>query len=193
MSFIHLESGCLFVCPLKGLKTNGKKNADLCHDRDRFVLPTEILTSVFFWLLKGGGLTYYTVLGLHSFLLHLNSQRTQKAEDALWPLASLGQGQRGGLAERGGHCHRLRPEWQPQGPKTCLQEGFTWQHLDRGRSQQGGNLQRFASLDARKMQHSPPWWGGGRFCGPEVRPKQLRRSKDSWVRSMRHPGVYFVT
>lgn len=47
----------MFVCPLKGFKTNGKKNADLCDDQDRFVLPTETLTSVFSGFLKGGGLS----------------------------------------------------------------------------------------------------------------------------------------
>lgn len=72
----------MFVCPLKGFKTNGKKNADLCNDWDRFVLPTEVLACLFFSdFLKGGGLPQYTILGSHSFMLHLNSQCTQKAED----------------------------------------------------------------------------------------------------------------
>lgn len=78
---MHLEGGCLFVCPLKGFKANGKKNADLCSDGDRFVLPTEILTRLFFCLLKGGGSSQSAILGLHSFLLHLNRQRPQKAGD----------------------------------------------------------------------------------------------------------------
>jgi len=55
---MHLEWGwvdvCLFVCPLRGFKTNGKKNADLCNDRDRFVLPTEVLTCLFYLTSKRG-------------------------------------------------------------------------------------------------------------------------------------------
>lgn len=43
----------MFVCPLKGFKTNGQKNADLCDDQARFVLPTEIPTSAFSGFLKG--------------------------------------------------------------------------------------------------------------------------------------------
>lgn len=107
---------CLFICPLKGFKTNGKKNADLCNDWGRFVLPTEILTRLYFfffpWLLRGGGLPQHTILGSHSFLLHLNSQRPQKAED-LFLLYDLlypwGQGQP--WVEQGGHGHSPGSFW----------------------------------------------------------------------------------
>lgn len=116
----------MFICPLKGFKTNGKKNADLCNDWDRFVLPTEILTLFFFLTSeRGGGLPQYTILGSHSFLLHLNSQRTQKAED-LFLLYDLLYPWGKGSPERSkgvmataqvlsGAC------WAP---KTCLQEHF---------------------------------------------------------------------
>lgn len=71
---------CLFVL-LKGLKQMGRRmqifvtiEIDLCFQL-RF---SHIFFSDF---LKGAGLSQYTILGSHSFLLHLNSQRPEKAED----------------------------------------------------------------------------------------------------------------
>lgn len=105
--------GWMFVCLFglsKGLKQMGGRmqifvmiGVDLCFQL-RFSHVFFFFFPPDFW--KGGGLPQYAVLGSHSFLLHLNSQRTQKAED-LFLLYDLlypwGQGQP--WAEQGGHGH----------------------------------------------------------------------------------------
>lgn len=172
---------CLFICPLKGFKTNGKKNADLCNDWGRFVLPTEILTRFFFLFFfpnfwEGGGLPQYAVLGSHSFLLHLNSQRTQKAED-LFLLYDLlcpwGQGQP--WAEQGGHGHSPGSEWHLWAPKTCLQEHFAWQHLERGINLEEGGTSRILLCQVLGGSNISLFHGReARFCSPEVRLNNCR-------------------
>lgn len=80
-------------------------------------------------------------------------------------------------------------------PKPGCGKIFPWQHLDGGRSlsEEGGSSSILLPQVPGGSSLRPVGGGGGRSCGPEVRPKQLRRSKDSRARSMRHPGVYFVT
>lgn len=170
---------CLFICPLEGSKTNGKKNVDLCNDWDWFVLPTEILTRLFFpdfW--EGVGLPQYTILGSHSFLLHLNSQCTQKAED-LFLLYDLlcpwGQGQP--WAEQGGHGHSPGSARLLGAPKTCLPEHFAWQHLEHGINLEEGGTSRILLRQVLGGSNISLFDGGGgrgRFCGPEVRLNNCR-------------------
>lgn len=128
---------CLFVLS-KCFKQMGRRMQIFVVMGNSFVLPNEILTVFFFFpdFFNGGGSSQDTILGSHSFLLHLNSQRTQKAIPALWPVLSLGQGQHG--AEPGGHGHSPVSQRHWQVPKTCLQEHCAQQHLEDGRSVEEG-------------------------------------------------------
>lgn len=99
---------------------------------------------VFFFsdFLREAGLSQYTILGLHSFLLHLNSQRTQKAEDLFLLYDLLYPWGKGSAVQSEGVMATAQVLsgclWVPQ---TRLQERFARQHLERGRClEEGGNF-----------------------------------------------------
>lgn len=76
---------------------------------------------------------HYTILGSHSFLLHLNSQCTQKAEDLFLLYDLLYPWGKGNAEQSKGVMAIAQVEWRLRVPKTCLQEHFAWQHLEHGR------------------------------------------------------------
>lgn len=123
--------------------------------------------------LKGGGLPQYTILGLHSFLLHLNSQCTQKAEDLfllydlLYPWGKGSAEQSKGVMATdqvlSGACGFPKPACRN------ILLGNIWNMVEIWKRGGTSRILLRQVLGGSNISLFDGGGGGGRFCGPEVR------------------------